>query len=109
MPRQSRLGSALLLAVLGHAGLALVLLAWRTTHPQPAAAPVVVAREAPAIIWLNQAGLAGGGGGGGNRTPAPPRAVQGPGRDALTVPIWTAPSLSAPVDAVIPPPLGQAS
>jgi TonB family protein len=41
----------------------------------------------PDIIWLNQPGPGGGGGGGGNRSTAPPRKAELPGRDKTTVPV----------------------
>jgi protein TonB len=37
------------------------------------------------LVWLRQSG--GGGGGGGDHTPQPPRRVERPGTDAITVPV----------------------
>ena len=39
------------------------------------------------IVWLNEPGPGGGGGGGGNKMEEPPRKVELPGRDKITVPV----------------------
>jgi len=39
------------------------------------------------MIWLPQEGPGGGGGGGGNRSPEPPRKIELPGRDKISVPV----------------------
>lgn len=48
------------------------------------------------IIWLNKPGPGGGGGGGGNRSMAPPRKAELPGRDKTTVPVTKPPELAPP-------------
>jgi len=45
------------------------------------------------IIWLNEPGPGGGGGGGGNQMKEPPRQVELPGRDKISVPVTKPPSL----------------
>src|SRR4029079_5154967 len=55
------------------------------------------------IIWLNEPGPGGGGGGGGNRMKEPPRKAELPGKDKLTVPVATPPSLKAPQQAKVEP------
>lgn len=48
------------------------------------------------IIWLAEPGPGGGGGGGGNEMKEPPRQVQMPGKDEITVPVAKAPTLEPP-------------
>lgn len=92
--RQPRFGNAL--------GLSLA------THILVFAAAVLIARYSPAttgstpllpdlrnygIVWLPEKGPGGGGGGGGNKSPEPPRKVELPGKDKLTVPVEKTASL----------------
>jgi TonB family protein len=46
------------------------------------------------IVWINSPGPGGGGGGGGNKSPEPPRKVELPGREKITVPVAKAPKLA---------------
>lgn len=39
------------------------------------------------IVWIPQEGPGGGGGGGGNRSPEPPRQLEMPGQDKMSVPV----------------------
>jgi periplasmic protein TonB len=55
------------------------------------------------IIWLSQPGPGGGGGGGGNRMQAPPRQVEEPGKDKITVPVTKPPKLEPPKQAAKEP------
>jgi periplasmic protein TonB len=60
------------------------------------------------IVWLAAPGPGGGGGGGGNRMPEPPRKVEAPGKEKLTVPAEKAPKPQAPEPpkvAEVQPPL----
>lgn len=59
------------------------------------------------IIWLPQEGPGGGGGGGGNRSPAPPRKVELPGRDKVNVPVAKPVDLSALEPPKVEPPAAQ--
>lgn len=45
------------------------------------------------IVWLAEPGPGGGGGGGGNRSPEPPRKVELPGKDKITLPVVETPKL----------------
>jgi periplasmic protein TonB len=45
------------------------------------------------IVFLNTPGPGGGGGGGGNKSPMPPRQVEAPGKDKLTVPVTKPPDV----------------
>ncbi len=56
------------------------------------------------LVWLPIPGDGGGGGGGGDRTPEPPRRLEQPGRDAVSVPpveppISNPPTVQPPEDA----------
>jgi protein TonB len=51
------------------------------------------------IVWLSEPGPGGGGGGGGNRMPEPPRKVELPGKDKITVPVSKPPEVVAPKPA----------
>ena len=99
--RQSRVaavGSTLL-------HLFVVLLGVMVMRYRPAPAPV---EQAPPmsldrLIWIAEPGPGGGGGGGGNRSVAPPRPAELPGRDRLTVPVAPKP-VEAPPPKVEPEP-----
>lgn len=56
------------------------------------------------IIWLPQAGPGGGGGGGGNKTPEPPRKIELPGPDKVSVPVAKPVNLEAPQPPKVEPP-----
>ncbi len=55
------------------------------------------------IVWLSEPGPGGGGGGGGNKTPEPPRKVELPGKEKITVPVEKKPEIEPPKEE--PPPL----
>ena len=48
------------------------------------------------IIWLSEPGPGGGGGGGGNEMKEPPRKVELPGKDKITVPVIKPPKMEPP-------------
>ncbi|MDP1568818.1 MAG: energy transducer TonB [Vicinamibacterales bacterium] len=102
--RESRVGGAVGASVVTHAlvaflAFAIVQYAPRTTvmHDMPERLP-------SDIVWLAEPGPGGGGGGGGNETPEPPRKVELPGRDAISVPVVRPPEMAAP-DPVEEPPV----
>jgi periplasmic protein TonB len=67
---------------------AFALVLWITTRPTGPSTQIPAATHAPPrMVWLSVAGPGGGGGGGGNRMREPPRQVERPGRDTLTVPV----------------------
>jgi protein TonB len=72
-------------------------------------APTTQTRPPSEIVWLAAPGPGGGGGGGGNRTPEPPRKVEAPGPDKITVPAAkpATPTPTPPKPAEVPetPPL----
>jgi TonB family protein len=58
------------------------------------------------MVWLPVAGPGGGGGGGGNRSPEPPRKLEMPGRDKISMPVSPPPKLTPPKqEAPEPPPV----
>jgi len=78
----------------------------------PPTAVSTILQEPPqnySIVWIPQEGPGGGGGGGGNRNPDPPRKVELPGKDRLTVPVSKPPDLARPPkkEAPEPPPIEQ--
>lgn len=64
--------------------------------------------EAKDIVWLSDPGPGGGGGGGGNKMPEPPKKVELPGREKITVPVKPdpapieTPTETPPEDLTIP-------
>jgi periplasmic protein TonB len=63
------------------------------------------------LVFLAEPGPGGGGGGGGNKSPEPPRRVELPGKDKMTVPVApkvnVAPPKQEPPKDVEPPPVPQ--
>jgi TonB family protein len=60
------------------------------------------------IVFLNTPGPGGGGGGGGNRSIAPPRPAEAPGKDKITVPVTKPPEIqpvASPEDSLPMPEL----
>lgn len=55
------------------------------------------------IVWLAEPGPGGGGGGGGNQMKEPPRKMEQPGKDAITVPV-VRPVTPTPVELTPPKP-----
>ncbi|HXH06879.1 MAG TPA: TonB family protein [Vicinamibacterales bacterium] len=94
--RRARLGGALGVSLAVHV-LAVVLTVVVTAMlPEGRSEPI---RPSPInydVVWLSQPGPGGGGGGGGNRMPEPPRKVELPGRDKLSVPAAKKPDLVRP-------------
>ncbi len=64
----------------------------------------------PGIIWIPQEGPGGGGGGGGNQMKAPPKKIELPGKDALSVPAEKPKPLQVPKEvkpSEAPPQIAQ--
>lgn len=81
----ARLRNALGVSVVVHL-FAVALLGWALTWRPPLPA-VAAARDEPVqMVYLNIPGPGGGGGGGGNRQPEPPRRLERPGPDAVSIP-----------------------
>src|SRR5688572_8136701 len=99
-----RIGRGLLASVLSHAGGVLLFFFLATYLPPPT--PDVAPRDVlpPDIIWVNSPGPGGGGGGGGNKSPDPPRKVELPGREKITVPVAKPPTLAPEPPKDVPKP-----
>ena len=94
--RRGRLGGALGVSAAAHALAVVLALVAASLVPEGRSEPV---RPVPInydIVWLSQPGPGGGGGGGGNRMPEPPRKVELPGRDKVSVPAARKPDLARP-------------
>lgn len=82
---QSRVG--VVASVVSHvlfAGLIALIWAYGPERVIPEILPELQAKD---IVWLSEPGPGGGGGGGGNKNPEPPRKVELPGKEKVTVPI----------------------
>ena len=99
---QSRV--AISASVLSH--IAMAVIAFLVMRYQPEAQSLdIVADDTPDdIVWLNEPGPGGGGGGGGNKAPEPPRKVELPGKEKITVPVERIPEpkLAPPPEEVTP-------
>jgi protein TonB len=83
--REKRLGGALGASIATHGAMVLVylLVAWLAPERvRQAMLPDLLSHE---LVWLADPGV-GGGGGGGNKQPDPPRKVELPGKEKITVP-----------------------
>lgn len=94
---RGRLGGAVGASVLGH--VVAVLLAIVIITAMPAVTFPVDERDdglTYEIVWVPQEGPGGGGGGGGNQSLEPPRQMEMPGRDRVTVPVAKPVNLEQP-------------
>ena len=95
--QEKRLGPAFVASLLSHAAMAaLVLIAIRFGGPSTTSAAQLLDNPNNQIVWLSQPGPGGGGGGGGNKMKEPPRRVELPGKDKLTVPVSKPAKLETP-------------
>jgi TonB family protein len=94
--RQKRISGALVVSIALHALGLLFVVYMITMAPVRTFTPPEQMHLPDNIVWLQQAGPGGGGGGGGNKSPEPPRKVEMPGKDRLTVPVSKPPSLEVP-------------
>jgi TonB family protein len=107
------MGRAVGVSVVGHVGATVLFLVLLTVLPQPASDSAIVPNlplQTYDIVWIPQEGPGGGGGGGGNQSKEPPRKIELPGRDKISLPVATPPKLTPPKEqAPEPPPLEQLS
>jgi TonB family protein len=75
---------------------ALLIVLSRLAPPVSKGLSLLVDTSNDQLIWLTEPGPGGGGGGGGNKMPDPPRKVELPGKDKISVPIQKPPQLEAP-------------
>ena len=105
-PRR-RLPGAFGLSVVAHIAIFFGAIFLARVLPEPAAATSTPPPQNYDVVWLAEPGPGGGGGGGGNENPEPPREVQLPGKERITVPVLKAPELETPKPKDEPPPQQQ--
>jgi protein TonB len=94
--RSSRMRRAFGVSVATHVLVPFLLVFLMRFMPPPQPAPQLPDLTNYNIVWLPQAGPGGGGGGGGNKSLEPPRKVELPGKDKISVPVQKAVNLEAP-------------
>jgi protein TonB len=92
------MGGAIGASILSHAALLLVFILIATLMPEPVRQAILPDRLPDQIVWLAEPGPGGGGGGGGNQMKEPPKPVELPGKEKITVPAVkpAAPQLKEP-------------
>jgi TonB family protein len=104
---QSHSRGAAAASVVSHIVMGVVIFLIVSYRPDPAAfeiAPVQLPRE---IVWLAELGPGGGGGGGGNKAPEPPKKVELPGKEKITVPVKKPEPVPVEPPKVEPPPVEE--
>ena len=94
--RSSRMRRAFGASVATHVAVPILLVFLMRLMPPPKPAPQLPDLTHYNIVWLPQEGPGGGGGGGGNRSPEPPRKVELPGKDKISVPVAKVVNLEQP-------------
>jgi TonB family protein len=92
------------------AGITLVLVFMAMHYTAGTPADTIRTVIPPGIVWIAQEGPGGGGGGGGNRSKEPPRKIELPGKDALSVPAEKPKPLEVPKEikpSEAPPQIAQ--
>ena len=85
---QGRMGGAFGASVLAHVTFIGLFFIAIISLPQVGTPTQTIFDRTPVeMVWLPQEGPGGGGGGGGNKSPEPPRKMELPGKDKLSVPI----------------------
>lgn len=88
---QRHLGGAVGAAVLSHLALLIVAFLILRYAPRPQIAAILPEPLPEEIVWLAEEGPGGGGGGGGDNTPEPPKKVELPGKEKVSVPVEVEP------------------
>lgn len=96
-----RLTGALGVSIAIHVAGALFLILLGRIEPELSPDATLSERAPKQIVWLADPGPGGGGGGGGNQMKEPPRKMELPGRDQITVPVLK-PATPVPVEAPQP-------
>jgi protein TonB len=84
--RPQRMSNALMVSIATHIAAGLFALLMTLYGPDPQYPEYVPNEPSKDIVWLSVPGPGGGGGGGGNQTPEPPKKVELPGKEKITVP-----------------------
>jgi len=103
-----RMSNALAGSIGVHGMLALFAILMTIYGPSPGTTqPAEPDRLSKDIVWLNVPGPGGGGGGGGNQMKEPPRKIERPGKDKITVPAAKQPDISPTPPKPEPPKVEQ--
>jgi TonB family protein len=102
-----RFGNSFLVSAATHIGGFFLILFIVSNLPVVAPSNRPIDDKVSDIIWLNAPGPGGGGGGGGNRTPTPPRKVELPGKEKITVPVAKPPVMRPDPPKDVPKPETQ--
>jgi TonB family protein len=93
-----RAPGALVMAFLVHA-IPIALIVFGVFYPNGGRTDAMIRTVIPpGIIWIPREGPGGGGGGGGNQSKLPPRKIELPGKDALSVPVEKPKPLQIPTE-----------
>jgi TonB family protein len=104
-----RMSGALASSIGVHAAAGLFVILFTLYGPSPdfSNPPEAADRLSKDIVWLNVPGPGGGGGGGGNQQKDPPRKIEMPGKDKITVPVAKTPDITPQPPKLEPPKLEQ--
>jgi len=106
--RPQRMSNALVGSIGVHGALAVLAILLTIYGPSPnLSQPAQPDRLSKEIVWLNVPGPGGGGGGGGNRMKEPPRKIEMPGKDKITVPAAKQPDITPAPPKAEPPKVEQ--
>ena len=110
--QRQRSGGAAAVSMLAHVVFAVILyLGIRAVPAGQATVAPLVQDDVPRLVFLDEPGPGGGGGGGGNQSPEPPRRLELPGQDRMSVPVAPKVDLTPPKvepeKAPDPPPVPQ--
>jgi protein TonB len=90
--QDKRIGGAIGASILSHVGIVVLFIIISSLLPEPVRQAILPDRL-PEIVWLAEPGPGGGGGGGGNQMKEPPKKVELPGKEKITVPAVKPPNL----------------
>jgi protein TonB len=99
-----RFGNSFLVSAGTHIGGFFLILFIIANMPTPPPSTAPVDDKLSDIVWLNAPGPGGGGGGGGNKSPEPPRKVELPGKEKITVPVAKPPTITPEPPREVPQP-----
>jgi TonB family protein len=100
--QEKRMSSALGISVLSHVALVVVGMIVASLIPERVYESMLPDRLPNEIVWIATEGPGGGGGGGGNQMQEPPKQVELPGKEEITVPAVKPPAMEVPKEE--PPP-----
>ena len=102
---QSRVGAVA--SVVSHIAVAAIIFLMTLYKPNYETLSLLPEVEAKDIVWLSEPGPGGGGGGGGNKAPDPPKKVELPGKEKITVPVKKPQPAPLEMPKLDPPPLEE--